>query len=225
MASSILDYIGQYIKARNSNFSSFGTNGVQLPSGEVVEFTDGVEKKFIGVGDNFGTSGYIRFNPKIDHQTSERRISSVRSGSYLKRCRLVAYTFDTSISSETFMTKLVTDLKLVPFIGFRQKPTIIIRSSSHSYTDILKEELKKEPKNFSQVTCIAVDFDLRYYADSCESCQEFDPDDMYVKIINQDGDIIARKVPPQSYEVTVFDTINGGAPDTVYEITITPSLT
>jgi hypothetical protein len=213
MASSILDYIGTYIKLRNENFSSFRVNGVQLPGGEVVEFTDGVEQKFIGIGDNFGTSGYIRYNPRIEHQTGERRVSSVRSGTYLKKCRLVAYSFTEGTVSETFMTKLVTDLKAVPFIGYRQRPTIIIRASNHSYTDILKEELKKEPSQFGRVTCVAIDFDLRYYADSCESCEVFDQDDLYVKITNSEtSEIIARKTPPQSYPVLVFSGIVDNGP-------------
>jgi hypothetical protein len=44
-------------------------------------------------------------------------------------------------------------------------------------------------------------------------------------IYDQDGNVVTTLNYGQSYTVTLFDTINGGAPDTVYEITITPSLT
>lgn len=210
---SIVDYIAEYLKLRNPVFDFFGVNGIQLPAGEIIEFRDGLEKKFIGIGDNFGTAAYIRFNPQITHNQTDRRLSSSRSGSYLKTCRLVAYTFKNEFTSEEMMQKLVTDLKAVPFIGYQRRPQIIIRKSSHSYYDICKEELKKNP--VTEFVCISVDFDLRYFEDTCSDC-DFNPDDQYVKIINQDGTIIKRLLPPAEYHVLEFSGINGGLSDTNY---------
>jgi hypothetical protein len=223
MASQILDYIVDYIKDRNQVFNSFGVNGIQLPGGEVIEFTDGVEKKFIGIGDNFGTAGYIRFNTQINHNQPDRRLSSSRSGSYLKSCRLVAFTFKREFASEDMMTKLITDLKSVPFTGMKSRPQIIIRKSNHNYLDIVKDELKKDFTG-AEFACVAIDFDLRYYADSCDECSVFNPDDKYVKIAERGipDHVIARKLPPQTYYVDIFDTINGGMPDTEYELVIIP---
>jgi hypothetical protein len=226
MASTLLDYIGEFIKNNNAFLDSFRVNGVQLPNGEVVEFTDGTEKRFIGISDNFGTAGYIRYNPQINYQQNSRRISSARSGAYIKNCRLVAFSWNPEIGSETLMGKMVNDLKSIPFTTAKRKPTVTIRRSNHNYIDIFTEESLKEMKDSggSQFTCISIDFDLTYYEGECEICEPNDPDLKYVLIIDQDGNVIARKVPPQNYNVTVFDTINGGSPDTVYELTITPSL-
>lgn len=222
---SIVEYIKDYLVLKNPVLDKFFINGIQKPSGEIIEFSDNNEKRFIGIGDDFGTAAYIRFDPKINHNTPDRRLSSSRSGTYNKRCRLVAYTFKSEFDSEDFCQKIVTDLKQTPFLGFKQRPQITIRQSNHAYQDIIVDELRKQPEQIGAgFRCIAIDFDLRYYADTCSDC-EFNPDDQYVKIVNQDREIIKRLLPPSEYAVSQFDTINGGAPDTVYEITITPSLT
>jgi hypothetical protein len=206
---SIIDYIADYLKARNPAFDFFGINGVQLPSGEVVEFKDGKESRFIGIGDNYGTGAYIRFNPSITHNQADRRLTSSTSGTYLKTCRLVAYTFKDDFESEEMMTKLITDIKQTPFTGFGKKPQILVRKSNHSYYDIAKEELLKDPN--SEFVCVAIDFDLRYYAESCLDC-DYDTDSQYVKIINQDSTIIKRLLPPESYQVLEFSGIIDNGP-------------
>ena len=76
--SEVLDYIGEYIKDNNPYLNSFTVNGIQLPSGEVIKFTDNTEKSYIGVADNVGTHGYIRYNPQITHNQNERRLSSLK---------------------------------------------------------------------------------------------------------------------------------------------------
>lgn len=205
----IIDYIADYLKLKNEIFDFIGVNGVQLPSGQVIQFSDGVEKRFIGIGDSFGTAAYIRFNPSINHNQPDRRLSSSKSGSYLKTCRLVAYTFKGEFEAENFMTKMVTDLKSLPFLGFKKRPQIIIRRSNHSYFDIAKEELIREPN--TEFRCISVDFDLRYFADSCDEC-DFNADDQYVKIINQAGEIIKRLLPPAEYSVLEFSGIVDNGP-------------
>lgn len=217
MAFDILDHIGTYIKANNSFFNSVRVNGIQLPDGQVIEFTNGQEKQFIGIGDNVGSGAYIRFDPSITH-TTERRVSSVRSGAFIKKCRLVAYSFDKSLTSETLMSKLVRDLKNILFSGASRKPVIVIRKSNYNYLDILKEEFKKEIKEMGgyEFCCISIDFDLTYWDGECEVCDPENPNNKYVLIIDQDGNIIARRIPPETYSVLVFDRIVGGAPDSVY---------
>lgn len=168
---SIIEYIADFLKLRNPVFSSIGINGIQKPSGEVLQFTDGNEKRFIGIGDNLGTAAYIRFDPKINHNQPDRRLSSVRSGSYLKSCKLVAFTFSSEFESEDFMQKLITDLKAVNWVGFKKRPQITIRRSNHTYWDIVNDELKRSPEQIGDAfRCVAIDFDLRYYADTCINC-------------------------------------------------------
>lgn len=175
MASDILDRIGDYIKDNNPYFNSFRVNGIQLPTGEVIEFTDGKEKRFIGIADNFGTSGYIRSNPKITVPTSGRRISSATNhAGYLKQCRLVAYSWSDQITSEALMTKLVTDIKAINFTGNNMRvPVITIKNTNHNYLDLIKEEFLKEPKEVGGYgfVCISVDFDLQYWSEECSICE------------------------------------------------------
>lgn len=171
---SLLEYIGNTIHENNPHFNTSHVNGIQLSSGEVIKFTDKQEKQFIGVSDNFGEGFYIRFNPQINYQTSERRISSAQSTvSAIKQCRLVAYSWKET-NSETLMNKLVTDLKNVNFLNYtsKQRAQIIIKKSNHNYTDNITEEFKKEAKDvggFSHV-CISIDFDLKYYPSECGEC-------------------------------------------------------
>lgn len=216
MAVEILDYIGDYIKAHNSYFRSFKVNGVQLPGGQVVEFTDGQEQRFIGVSDAFGTAGYIRCNNQINHSANERRISSGPSetGAFVKSCRLVAFCFDGSLTSETLMTKLTSDLKKVPFSTQKRRPQIIIKKSNHNYTDNVTEEHKKEAKEIGgfKHVCISIDFDLKYFSGECELCDPYNPDNNYVLIVTPNGTVIARKKPGETQVVLQFSGIVDNGP-------------
>lgn len=220
MASAILDNIGTYIKANNLYFNSFLVNGVQLPDGEVIQFTDGQEKKFIGISDSSATAGYIRYNPKISHQPNDRRISSGRStNGFIKQCRLVAYSFNSSLTSENLMTKLITDLSRLVFTSLDRAPTITIKASNHNYTDVLQEEFKRDVAGYTFV-CISIDFDLKYWSTECEiSCDEsthvpyngrntVDWGNILGNIQNQD-DLIALLAAQSS----TFDNITGNPED------------
>jgi hypothetical protein len=173
MALRIIDYIGNTINNENKFFASYKTNGVQLPSGEVIGFSDKGDKEFIGAGDNLGTAFYIRFNPQISF-SAERRISSIRAqNSAVKQCRLVAFTWD-KMSSEWLMAKLISDLKKVNFsnYAYSRRPSIVVKKSNHNYTDNIQEEYKKELKEISQeFICISIDFELKYYQEECD-CEE-----------------------------------------------------
>lgn len=173
MALKIIKYIGQTIKNNNSYFDNFFVNGVQLPGGEVIEFTEQKEKEFIGIGDNFGTAFYIRFNPAISYNT-ERKISSRKSSdSANKQCWLVAYSWDQSIKAEWLMNKLETDVRRITFSNYNysRKPVITIKKSNHNYLDIVKEELKKDLKDVPQeFICVSIHFDLRYWPAECSEC-------------------------------------------------------
>lgn len=174
MASDILDRIGTYIKDNNTYFNSFTVNGTQLPDGRVIQFTDGKEKRFIGISDNFGTAGYIRSNPRITVPTSARRISSgVNHSGYLKQCRLVAYSWNDELTSEALMTKLVTDIRNINFTGNTRVPVITIKNTNHNYLDIIKDEFLKEPKEVGGFgfVCVAIDFDLQYWSEECSICE------------------------------------------------------
>lgn len=209
---SLLDYIGEFIKAHNSYFDSFKVNGVQLPDGQVIEFTDGKEKQFIGISDNLGTSGYIRFDPQITYSSERRITSSASIGGFIKQCRLVAFSWKPEITSQQLMTKLVMDLKKIPFSTSRQKPIITIRRSNHNYLDVVKEELKRETVGGYGFTCISIDFELKYFEGECEMCDPFNPDDGYVLIVDQDGNVIARKSLGEIYEVISFSGIRDNGP-------------
>lgn len=173
MEVAILEYIGNTIKNNNSFFDTFRVNGIQLPGGEVVEFSDHKEKEFIGIGDNFGTAFYIRSNPVISYP-GERRLSSKRqSVSAVKQCRLVAFSWDMELSSEGLMNKMETDLRSIKFSNFEssRKPSITIKKSNRNYLDNAKEELKKELKDIPQeFICVSIDFELKYYPAECDEC-------------------------------------------------------
>lgn len=173
MSAEILDAIGTYIKEQNPYLNSFNVNAVQLPDGTVIEFTDGQEKKFIGIGDNLGTAGYIRFNPKIVNQSTERRLtSSSKNTSYIKQCRLVAFSNNKDLGSEALLTKLLSDINRVRFTGIGRAPVISIKNSNHSYADIIQEEYKKQLEEIGgyEFICVSIDFDLKYWNDSCSLC-------------------------------------------------------
>lgn len=174
---SLLEYIGNTINERNPHFNKFDVNGVQLPTGEIIKFTDNKEKQFIGVSDNFGEAFYIRFTPQINFQTSERRIASTQTTlSAIKQCRLIAYSWKSDTNSETLMTKILTDLKGISFINYvsTQQPQIIIKRSNHNYIENITEEFKKEAKDSGGFgfVCISIDFDLKYYPSECGDCFE-----------------------------------------------------
>lgn len=174
---SILDYIGKTINNANPGFQSYRSNGIQLPDGTVIEFTDQKEKEFIGIGDNFGEAFYIRFDPQINFNTSERRITSSSSTiSAVKQCRLVAYSWKPDTNSETLTHKLINDLKLIRFsqFSFTQRPVITIKRSNHNYLDNVKEEFKKAPEEVGgfEFVCVSIDFDLKYFPSECECYEE-----------------------------------------------------
>lgn len=170
---SLLEYIGNTINNLNTGFNSYKSNGVQLPSGEVIEFTDQKEKQFIGIGDCYGEAFYIRSNPQITYLSEKRLTSTQTTSSAVKVCRLVAYSWKEK-NSESMMNKLTTDLKAIRFNNFPRntRPQITIKRSNHNYMDNVKEELKKELKDVpAEFVCVSIDFELKYYPAVCE-CEE-----------------------------------------------------
>lgn len=175
MAVNILKYIGGVLKHNNVYFDTYGVNGLQLKTGEVISFDDNGEKKYIGVSDNVGTSFYIRSEPKITYETTDRKMSSLRKiNNAIKTCRLVAFSFkaDEKINSEILVNKLVNDLTLIKFTGLDiNKPEITIKGSNASCIDNFVNELKKEDAtDIPNFICISIDFELRYYDPSCNDC-------------------------------------------------------
>lgn len=178
MALEILNYIGGVVKKANVFFDTFAVNGIQLPGGQVVKFDDNQEKQYIGLDDTVGTSFYIRSNPLITYSNTDRKLSSMRSvNNAIKTCRLIAFSFDpnSNISSELLTNKLIHDLTSITFKGLAMnRPQITIKKSNNNYLDNLKDELKKDTKDFQGIgnicICVSVEFELKYYDPECNDC-------------------------------------------------------
>lgn len=176
MALELIQQIGDQIKAANDFFATFNVNAIQLPSGQVIKFTDNKEKKYIGIEDCSGNTFYIRFNPAVTYTANERRLSSCQdSFNALVACRLVAFSFDNNkrIDSNKLLNKLLHDLKNISFNTI-SKPQIIITKSNLSYYENFTEETKQQVIA-QEFTCISIDFNIKYFMaqSTCEPCDVY----------------------------------------------------
>lgn len=176
MAIELIQEIGDQIKSKNSFFDTYGVNGIQLPSGQVIKFSDNKEKKYIGIDDCSGNTFYIRFNPSISYTANERIFTSCQSPfNALVSCRLVAFSFDNNnrISSDKLMKKLIHDLKNISWNDIT-KPQIIIKKSNLSYYENFTEETKQVIVE-QEFVCISIDFDIKYFVAevTCDPCDVF----------------------------------------------------
>lgn len=175
MALEVLKYIGENIKEQNKFFDTFGVNGIQLPGGEVIKFTENKEKQFIGISDLEGTAFYIRFKPAINYTSNERKLTSCETTqAALLNCRLVAFSFNQNqpLDPEKVLNKLLYDLKRMHFGDFQSKPQIQIKKSNLSYLENFTEETKQALAT-REFMCISIDFDLKYFVNlsNCE-CED-----------------------------------------------------
>jgi hypothetical protein len=223
MSLTLLLYIGDVINQLNpGTFDTYQVNGVRLPDGRIVKLTDSLEKEYVGIRDNAGTSFYIRVNPSVNHAAAGRRIGSMTPPAQsVKSCRLVAFSFKEGIDSENLSAKLKTDLARIKFesLSTTARPTITVgKSNSHYIENFLEETQKKAFDMGSSFVCVSVDFDLRYSGDECTECEDFNPDDLYAIIVDADDEmrVIQRLKLGGRYPAFQFSGIDGGAPGTIY---------
>lgn len=223
MSLQILQAIGDAINDLNpAVFDTYHVNGIQLTDGRVIRLDDTKEKQYIGISDHVGTSFYIRSNPDVTVLGGGRKLSSFsRPAQENKVCRLVAFTFkpqDDENYSEALCNKLKTDLSKIQFQSIAgNRPVITVKKSNSHYIDNFITECQKQFRSGEAFICVSVDFEVKYTAAECDTCEPVDPDSIYVLIIN-DGteEIIARKLPPSEYRVLVVSEIDGGGPDSEY---------
>lgn len=215
----LLQTIGDTINSLNPGlFDNYSVNGIQLASGEVVSFNDQKEKKYIGISDINGTAFYIRVEPSVTASPTRKISSLARPNVDVINCRLVAYSFNKSLVSETLCNKLKTDLGRIMFQSVAaNKPVITVRRSNTNYIDNFLTEVRKETFDpGDSFICVSIDFELRYVPDECDTCVPVNSDYAYVIILDQDDNEVTRKLPGTTYPVLVFSGISGGNASTVY---------
>lgn len=222
MSLTLLTYIGQVVNQLNpGTFDTYAVNGIRLNDGTVIRLDDKQEKQYIGISDNVGTSFYIRVDPSISHPGS-RRVSSITSPAQaVKTCRLVAFSFRDGIDSENLSAKLKTDLSKIRFeaISTTAKPMIAVRRSNSHYIDNFLEETRKQSfDRGASFVCVSVDFELRYNGDECVECEDFNPDDLYAIIVDENDEtrVLQRLKLGERYPAILFSGIDGGSASSIY---------
>lgn len=219
MSLQILTAIGDALNTLNPGvFDTHHVNGIKLADGRVIKFDDNKEKEYIGISDHVGTSFYIRSDASVQVLGGGRKISSFsRPSQENKTCRLVAFSFTDIHESEALCNKIKTDLSRIQFNTISgNRPVITVKKSNSHYIDNFLEECQKQFRGGEAFLCVSVDFDVKYTAAECDTCEPVDPDAIYVLLVDQDGNILGRKTPPGQFDVLVFSGIHGGTPSTVY---------
>lgn len=174
MVLTLIQEIGDYLKANIPFFDNYEVNGIRLNnSGQVIKFTDNNEKKYIGLTDCEGDYFYIRFNPNITFKEPNRRITSCQ-GAFLAtaQCRIVALSFKNEVSADKLCDQIIRNLKNFQSTNVIARPQIILKKQNFHYVDVLTEEASGAIETGLEFTGIYIDFDLTWQQDdnNCEPC-------------------------------------------------------
>lgn len=174
MITALLNELGDYVKAQIPYFDNFGVNGIKLPSGQVIQFSDNQEKKYIGINDCEGNYFYIRFDPNITFREPNRRITSCQKAfEATAKCRLVALSFKNDVSSDKLSDQIIRALKSFNSINVIAKPSILLKKQNFNYIDVLTEEATGALQSGLEFTGIYIDFEFNWKQDdnNCEPCK------------------------------------------------------
>lgn len=172
MVLTLIQELGDYLKANIPFFDNYGVNGIKLNNtGQVIQFTDNTEKKYIGITDCEGNYFYIRFNPKIAFKEPDRRLTSCQKN-YLAtaQCRIVALSFTNEVSSDKLSDQIIRTIRAFSSTNKLARPSILLKQQNFNYIDVLTEEATGAISSGMEFTGIYIDFDLTWQQD--ENCVE-----------------------------------------------------
>lgn len=214
--------IGDYIAVENGVFDNYGVNAIKTGDGRVINFTNIKEKQYLGIDDTKGNYFYILINPTITIGEPERQISSCyKAHEATAKCRLVAMSFDGTLTGDWLSNRIIRNLQDVVFTGVT-RAKVNIKATNFNYVDVLKEEVRESIDSGTEFVGMYVDFDLVYQqnTNSCDACRN-ELATGYVTIVDQDNNVIKLVPCGGTYTVEalqqIIQTLTDPAPVTIIQ--------